>query len=57
MQAAAAADKKESMDLLFSLAIPKQAQKKLEDAVAKGEVISREKIAPTILPSRKTSMH
>ena len=53
VQAAAAADKKESMDLLFSLAIPKQAQKKLEDAVAKGEVISREKIARDYSPKQE----
>ncbi len=53
VQAAAPDDKKEKMDLLFSLAIPKQGQKELEDAVANGKVISREKMARDYSPKQE----
>ena len=39
MQAVAPEHMTEKLNLLFSLAIPKEAQQELEDAVAKGKVI------------------
>jgi kumamolisin len=53
VQAATPEHKHEKMDLLFSLAIPKEAQKELEDAVAKGKVISREKLKRDYSPKQK----
>ena len=52
VQATAPAHMNNSLDLLFSLAIPKEAQKALEDAVAKGKVISREKLQREYSPKQ-----
>jgi kumamolisin len=53
VQAAEPKHKKEKMDLHFSLAISKEAQKELEDAVAKGKVISREKLERDYSPKQE----
>jgi kumamolisin len=53
VNAATPVHKTEKMDLLFSLAIPKEAQKELEDAVAKGKVIPREKLKTGYSPKQE----
>ncbi len=45
--------KTETLDLLFSLAIPEAAQKELEDAVASGKVIPREKLKTDYSPKKE----
>jgi kumamolisin len=53
VEAATPEHKKDKMNLLFSLAISKKAQKELEDAVANGKVISREKLARDYSPKQE----
>lgn len=51
VSAAAAEHLDESMPLLFSLAIPAQAQEQLEEKVAKGEVVSPEELTKSYTPN------
>ena len=52
VQAAAASDKKDTMDVLFALGLDAKAKADLEDKVAAGEVVSPEELAAVTVPEK-----